>query len=191
VTHATDPPEPAAQALVASGRSAVGTLGAMATEQATARDRGLRPAGGTNGATTPSDYATINAVYAALAAGLLYATRERAAEDPIAVRELVPLSAATFALSKVIAREKVGTWVREPFVDQDGHPPEPAGRGLRRAVGELVTCTRCVGAWSALGVVGLRVASPTTGRTVANVLAASAANDFLQAGFRWLCNRSA
>jgi hypothetical protein len=57
-------------------------------------------------------------------------------------------------------------------------------------VGELLTCTRCVGAWSALGVVGLRMASPATGRTVANVLAASAANDFLHAGFRWLCNRA-
>ena len=31
-----------------------------------------------------------------------------------------------------IVREKAGTWVREPFVDQDGHPPEPTGRGLRR-----------------------------------------------------------
>ena len=162
----------------------------MATEQATPNQREVRPEGGASRATDPSDYAVINAVYAALAAGLLYATRERAAEDPIPVRELLPLSAATFALSKVIAREKVGTWVREPFVDQDGHAPEPAGRGLRRAVGELVTCTRCVGAWSALGVVGLRVASPTTGRTVANVLAASAANDFLHAGFRWVCNRA-
>jgi hypothetical protein len=140
--------------------------------------------------TEPVDYAAINAVYAALAAGLLYATRERADDDPIPVRELVPLSAATFALSKVIAREKVGTWLREPFVDQDGHPPRPTGRRLRRAVGELVTCTRCVGAWSALGIVGLRVASPATGRTVANVLAASAANDWMHAGFRWLCNRS-
>src|ERR687886_2434203 len=138
----------------------------------------------------PVDYAAINAVYAALAAGLLYGTRERAAEDPIAVRELVPLSAATFALAKVIAREKVGTWVREPFVDQVGQAPKPTGRRLRRAVGELVTCTRCVGAWSALGVVGLRVASPAAGRTFANVMAASAANDFLQAGFRWLCNRA-
>jgi hypothetical protein len=143
-----------------------------------------------DGRPEPVDYAAINAVYAALAAGVLYATRERAAEDPIPVRELVPLSAATFALSKVIAREKVGTWLREPFVDQDGHAPRPTGRRLQRAVGELVTCTRCVGAWSALGIVGLRVASPTTGRTVANVLAASAANDWMQAGFRWLCNRS-
>ena len=157
-----------------------------------ATDQAFRTRGATRAEDRPEpvDYAAINAVYAALAAGLLYATRERAAEDPIAVRELVPLSAATFALSKVIAREKVGTWVREPFVDQDGHPPRPAGRRLQRAIGELVTCTRCVGAWSALGIVGLRVASPTTGRTVTNVLAASAANDWMQAGFRWLCNRS-
>jgi hypothetical protein len=34
------------------------------------------------------------------------------------------------------------------------------------------------------------VASPNAGRTVANVLAASAANDWAQAGFRWLCNRT-
>jgi Protein of unknown function (DUF1360) len=169
----------------------------MAASDATARGasggarRGTGGDGrGTGPTTEPADYAAINAVYAALFAGLVYATRERAADDPIAVRELVPLSAATFALSKVVAREKVGTWLREPFVDQDGHPPEPTGRGLRRAVGELVTCTRCVGAWSALGVVGLRVAAPATGRTVASVLAASAANDFLQAGFRWLCNRA-
>jgi hypothetical protein len=168
----------------------------MATGHATEREQAraaAAPAAPGHGTATepgPVDYAKINAVYAALFAGVLYATRGRAADDPIAVRELVPLSAATFALSKVVAREKVGTWVREPFVDQDGHPPEPAGRGLRRAVGELVTCTRCVGAWSALGVVGLRVAAPATGRTVANVLAASAANDFLQAGFRWACNRA-
>jgi hypothetical protein len=43
-----------------------------------------------------------------------------------------------------------------------------------------------VGAWSALGVVGLRVASPRAGRVVAAVLATSAVNDFLQAGFAWL-----
>jgi hypothetical protein len=160
------------------------------TEQAATGTRETRPQGSGGRATEPVDYAAINAVYAALMAGVLYATRERAAEDPIQVRELIPLSAATFALSKLIAREKVGTWVREPFVDQDGGAPRPKGRRLQRAVGELVTCTRCVGAWSALGVVGLRVASPAAGRTVSNVLAASAANDWLQAGFRWLCNRS-
>jgi hypothetical protein len=90
----------------------------------------------------------------------------------------------------VIAREKVGTWVREPFVEHVDGEAHPEGRGLRRAVGELVTCTRCVGAWSALGVVGLRLASPRAGRNVSNVLAVSAANDWLQAGFKALCSRA-
>ena len=44
-------------------------------------------------------------------------------------------------------------------------------------------------AWSALGLVGLRTASPPAGRTVSTVLAVSAANDFLQAAFRLICHR--
>jgi hypothetical protein len=149
--------------------------------------------GGERRAEPPTDathYATINLVYGALFAGVIYATRESAREDPIALKELVPMSAATFALAKVIAREKAGTWVREPFVDHQDGVPKPEGSGWRRAVGELVTCTRCVGAWSALGVVGLRLAYPDAGRNVANVLAVSGANDWLQAGFKALCSRS-
>ncbi len=136
------------------------------------------------------DYAAINLVYGALFAGVIYATRERAREEPIKLHELVPMSAATFALAKVIAKEKVGTWVREPFVEHEDGEAKPEGRRLQRAIGELVTCTRCVGAWSALGVVGLRLAKPDAGRNVANVLAVSAANDWLQAGFKALCERA-
>jgi hypothetical protein len=138
-----------------------------------------------------TDYAAINLVYGALFAGVIVATRERARKDPIQLYELLPLSAATFAVAKAVAKEKVGTWVREPFVEhQEGGRMQPEGRGVRRALGELVTCTRCVGAWSALGVVGLRLAYPDAGRNVANVLAVSGANDWLQAGFRALCNRA-
>jgi hypothetical protein len=135
----------------------------------------------------PVDYAAINAVYGALLTTLVVTTRDRAREDPITGREFLPIAAATFALSKVIAREKIGSWVREPFVDDPKGARKPRGRRLQRAVGELVSCTRCVGAWSALGVVGLRLASPESGRVVTNVLAASAANDWLQSGFNLLC----
>jgi hypothetical protein len=136
----------------------------------------------------PRDYGAINAVYAALLTGVLVATKGRADEEAqISVAELVPLGAATFALSKVIARERIGAWVREPFVDDPVHPHRPRGRRIQRAVGELVMCTRCVGAWSALGLVGLRIASPSAGRTVTAVLATSAANDFLQTAFKALC----
>ena len=140
-------------------------------------------------------YAKLNAVYGALLTAVLVTTRGRARAEPIRAPELLPLGAATFALSKVVAKEKVGTWVREPFVDEQraGRPPR-GQQGVQRAVGELLTCTRCVGAWSALGLVTLRLASPSAGRTVTNVLVASAVNDFLQAGFSWLqaqCNSAA
>jgi Protein of unknown function (DUF1360) len=136
----------------------------------------------------PRDYGAINAVYATLLAGVLVATRGRLRrEDQISTAELMPLGAATFALSKVVARERIGAWMREPFVDDPVHPRRPRGRRFRRALGELVMCTRCVGAWSALGLVGLRVVSPEAGRTVTAVLATSATNDFLQAAFKALC----
>jgi hypothetical protein len=155
----------------------------MVTEQITldrSPDAEERPA-------EPVDYAAINAVYGALMTTLVLTTRDRAREDPISGLELLPIAAATFALSKVIAREKIGSWMREPFVDDPAGERRPRGRRLQRAVGELVTCTRCVGAWSALGIVGLRLASPDSGRIVTNVLAVSAANDWLQSGFKLLC----
>jgi hypothetical protein len=151
----------------------------------------------TNGAQTsepdrpaqPSDYAAINLVWVSLVAGLLASTRGQASKDPITGKELIPIAAATFAVSKAVARERIGTWVREPFVDETAGQ-RPKGRGIRRAVGELVTCTRCVGTWSALAVVGLRVAHPEAGRTVTTILASSAANDWLQAGFKLLTEQT-
>jgi hypothetical protein len=139
--------------------------------------------------THPADYAALNAVWVSLAAAVVVGSRGRSSEDPITGRELIPLAAATFAISKAVARERIGTWVREPFVDET-EGQKPKGRGLRRAVGELVTCTRCVGTWSALGVVGLRVLHPEAGRTVSVVLASSAANDWLQAGFKLLTEQT-
>ena len=61
---------------------------------------------------------------------------------------------------------------------------------MRYAVGELLTCTRCVGVWSALGLTALRVTRPREARVVNAVLGASAINDVAQAGFTWLCSRA-
>jgi hypothetical protein len=145
-----------------------------------------------DGEARPVDYAAINAVWICLAAALVAGGRGRGAKDPITNAELIPLAAATFAVSKAVARERIGSWVREPFVEEHGSPEtqHPKGSRIRRAVGELVTCTRCVGTWSALGVVGLRIMHPEAGRTVNAVLASSAANDWLQAGFKLLTEQT-
>ena len=101
-----------------------------------------------------------------------------------------PLSAATFSLSRLIVHDKVESWLREPFVAEENGDKRPKGRRLRYAVGELLSCTRCMGAWSALALVGLRLQAPRAGRTVTTVLAVSAGNDALQAGFSWLTARA-
>src|SRR3954464_4243358 len=140
------------------------------------------------GETNEADYAALNAVWLSLAAAVVAGSRGRASKDPIRNRELVPLAAATFAISKAVARERIGSWVREPFVEAGDEKPK--GGRLRQAVGELVTCTRCVGTWSALGVVGLRVVNPEAGRTLSVILASSAANDWMQAGFKLLTEQT-
>jgi hypothetical protein len=137
--------------------------------------------------TQPADYAALSFTYAGLLGALAYVARDR---PPVERAELVPLGAATFALAKLVGKEKVETWVRQPFVDEGPDGKQPKGTGMRYAIGELLSCTRCLGAWSALGLVGLRMAAPETGRTVTTVLAASAGNDFLQAGFSWLCRKT-
>jgi hypothetical protein len=130
------------------------------------------------------DYAALTTLYGALLGAAAVTARGR---EPVPREEVPVLAAATFALSKLMVHEKVESWIRQPFVDEEAGGPRPKGRRLRYAVGELLTCTRCTGAWTALGLVGLRLYAPATGRTVATVLAASAGSDMLQAGFSWLC----
>ena len=130
------------------------------------------------------DYAVLSSVYGALLGAAALSARDR---EPVSHAEVPILAAATFALSKLIVHEKVESWIREPFVDEQPGRRRPKGRRLRYAIGELLTCTRCTGAWSALALVALRLHAPATGRTVATVLASSAGNDMLHAGFQWLC----
>ena len=136
--------------------------------------------------TQPRDYAALNLTWAGAVVALVSATEG----DAPGVAELPVLGLATFAAAKALSKERIGWWIREPLVDEPqpgASDREPKGRGMRRALGELVTCSRCLGTWGSLGLVGLRVARPREGRIVANVLAAAALNDFLQAGFTALC----
>jgi hypothetical protein len=133
------------------------------------------------------DYAVLSGVYGALLGATAVGARRR---EPIPAAELPALAAATFALSKLVVHEKVESWIRQPFVAEEPDGRRPKGRRLRFAIGELMSCTRCTGAWAALGLAGLRLHAPATGRTVTTVLAASAGNDFLQSAFSLLCARA-
>lgn len=105
--------------------------------------------------------------------------------------DLVTLGGATFKLARTISREPVGSWLREPFVEEEAYRgrEHPAGEGARRAIGELVTCTRCLGTWCAAGLGTAQVLTPRFGRLLTWTLTAAAASDFLQAGFAGLTRR--
>jgi hypothetical protein len=139
---------------------------------------------------TPTErghYALISLTYASLLAGTAASARSKPLLEN---KDILPMSAATFALAKLLVHEKVETWVRAPFVEETAEGKRPKGEGLRYAVGELLSCTRCIGAWSALGLIALRTHSPRGGRFVTTVLAVSAGNDFLQSAFSALCAQS-
>jgi hypothetical protein len=142
----------------------------------------MRPV--TDTPTKPIDYATLSATYGALLGTVVLAARQRG-EEPIGTTELAPLGLAAFALTKLLAKEKAETWVRAPFVDKASR--EPKGSRLRYAIGELMTCTRCLGAWGSLGLVALRVTRPREARVVTAVLATSAINDWLHSAFTLVC----
>jgi hypothetical protein len=57
------------------------------------------------------------------------------------------------------------------------------GKGLRRAIGDLVSCPWCMGPWVAMGLVGAFVASPRVGRTIASIFSVVAISDWLHHGY--------
>jgi Protein of unknown function (DUF1360) len=107
--------------------------------------------------------------------------------------DLAILGMATFKAARTIARDEVTSFIREPFVEGEAHEggEEPVHSGdLRQAIGELVTCSRCVGTWAAAGLTTTQVLAPRFGRLLAWTLAAAGTNDFLQAGFAALAHKS-
>jgi len=108
--------------------------------------------------------------------------------------DLALLGLATFKAARTVARDRVTSFVREPFVEGDAY----AGEGerpvhdseLKQAIGELVTCTRCIGTWIGGALASLTILAPRTGRLLTLVLAAGALNDWLLAGFSALTSKA-
>jgi len=139
-------------------------------------------------------YATIMGAFAgglAVAGGLARIfDRNPACQNSL---DLVVLSAASFKASRTLATDEVTSFIREPFVRGEAHSgegEEPVEGGMQQAIGELVTCSRCVGTWATMGLAMTQILAPRFGRLLSWSLAAAAANDFLQAGFTALAGKA-
>ena len=139
-------------------------------------------------------YAAIMGAFAGglAAAGVLSRLLDRDPQCQSAL-DLTVLAAASFKASRTLTRDGVSSFIREPFVRGHAHTgdEQPVETGdLNQAIGELVTCSRCIGTWVAAGLATTQVLAPRFGRLLTWSLAAAGANDFLQAGFAALTEKS-
>jgi hypothetical protein len=140
-------------------------------------------------------YAAIMGVFAGGlgAAGVLSRVMGRDPQCQTAL-DLVVLSAASYKAARTLSSDEVTSFLRTPFVEGEAHSgedeqPVQTG-GFEQAIGELVTCTRCVGTWAAAGLAVTQILAPRFGRLLTWSLASAGINDFLQAGFAVLTNKA-
>jgi hypothetical protein len=137
-------------------------------------------------------YAVLMALYGMLVAGFLawVRTSDRQLPKP-AASDLILGGVATHKASRLLARDKVTRPLRAPFTELEGKsdlPGEleesPRGSGLRRAVGELISCPYCLAIWLASAFLAGLTIAPRITRFAASILDVVAIADFLHPAYR-------
>jgi hypothetical protein len=137
-------------------------------------------------------YAVLTGVFAAAAAAFTAWVRASGRELPerIDPADLALVTVATHKASRLIAKERVTSAARAPFTRYEGRAgfgevtETPRGRGLRRAVGELLLCPYCLSLWIGAGFAAGLVVAPRQTRWVAGVLSAVFGADVLQIAYK-------
>lgn len=133
-------------------------------------------------------YLGLMGLYGAVMAGLLGAVRfsGRSLPERVEWPDLVLTAVATHRVTRLLSKDPVTSPLRAPFTRFSGTsgPAELAeevrGHGLRKAVGELVTCPFCLGQWVATAFMFGLVFAPRPTRMMAGIFSAVAGADFLQ-----------
>ena len=139
-----------------------------------------------------ASYAGLMATYGVAVAGMGAFVRRRGRPLPaIGLGDVALVGVATHKLARRLAKDPVTSPLRAPFTRFKGTtgPAELAeevrGTGLRKAVGELLTCPFCLSQWVATGMVFGLVTAPRATRLAASVLAGLTIADFLQFAYAW------
>ncbi|MBV9023562.1 MAG: DUF1360 domain-containing protein [Streptomycetaceae bacterium] len=131
-------------------------------------------------------FTALMGTYLAAVAGLAAAARlsGRRIPEPTAWDVLL-WAGANYRLSRLLTKDPVTSPLRAPFTRFKGTsgPAELAedvrGSGLRKAVGELVTCPFCTGLWIATSFAAGSVFAPGPTRMAAATLTSLALSDLL------------
>ena len=103
--------------------------------------------------------------------------------------DFLVLALATHKLARLISKDKVTSALRAPFSRLEGGAGAgeldevERGHGMRRTIGELVTCPYCATPWAATALVLGHTLSRRAGKTYTLVLALTAAGHFLHQAY--------
>jgi hypothetical protein len=137
-------------------------------------------------------YATLMGLYGtAVAAGAVALRRRNRGLPEVRPFDIVLFGIATHKLARRMSKDSVTSPLRAPFTRYEGveGPAElkerVRGSGLRKAVGELISCPFCLSQWVATGFVFGLLTAPRATRWAASVFASLALADFLQFAYAW------
>ena len=137
------------------------------------------------------DYAALVAIFNGVLASALLARKcaRRSLPERVEPQDLILFALSTQKLSRVITKDKVTAALRAPFTEVEGKggagelEERGRGHGLRRAVGDLITCPFCLGTWIASGFIYGFLFTPRLTRILASIFAVSGIADFLQQAY--------
>jgi hypothetical protein len=143
-------------------------------------------------------YLTLTGVFNLIFAVFLLATKRMGREIPerIEPKDVALLGVATHKLSSMGAQDAVTSPLRAPFTEfQEKESPKsveekPRGKGLRRSVGELLTCQFCLGMWVASFLMYGLVLAPRVTRFIATLFAVVTISDHLHQTYKALVRRA-
>lgn len=142
-------------------------------------------------------YATLMTVYgAAVTAGAMAVRRRGRPLPDVRLADVVLTGIATHKLARRVTKDSVTSPLRAPFTRYEGvsGPAElqegVRGQGLRKAVGELISCPFCISQWVATGFVFGLLTAPRSTRWTASVFSSLALADFLQFAYAWAEQRA-
>ncbi len=137
-------------------------------------------------------YAILTGAYGTIFTGSFIALRARGHQLPerLGAADLLLVGVATHKLSRLLAKDKVTSFLRAPFTQfqeasgQGEVEEQPCGHGLRLAVGELLVCPYCLAEWVATGLTLGLIGAPRLTRLDSTVFVAHTISDFLQVAYR-------
>jgi len=137
-----------------------------------------------------TEYATLLGFYIASVAVLTgLATEKDRFPRRFSLLDLALLGIATHKLSRIVAKDRITSILRAPFVTYicsagaGEVDEEPRGRGIQRGIGHLVSCPYCMAPWCATALAFSLLFAPRATRFFAGILASVAASDFLHRAY--------